>query len=119
MFEANAQSRQSKATAAPAMQVVYLDQNAASFLAKSTPGSIWREIREALADGFRNRKLICPLPFECVLETAPMPLAQRQSLQTPFWELSEGVAFESFIEMSTALLTLSIQPATLSPCQWS
>jgi hypothetical protein len=46
------------------VQVVYLDQNAASFLAKPNPEPIWREIREALADGFRKRKLLCPLPFE-------------------------------------------------------
>jgi len=94
-----------------AMQVVYLDQNAASCLAKSNPGTIWQEIREALTDGFRGRKLVCPLPFEGVVETAPMPLEQRQSLQTLFWELSEGVAFESFTEMSNQLTLALIRPA--------
>jgi len=92
------------------MQVVYLDQNAASFLAKASPGTIWREIRDALADGFRNRKLICPLPFEGVMETAPMPLEPRQSIQTLFWELSKGVAFESFTEMSNELTLALIRP---------
>src|SRR5437879_1011648 len=92
------------------MQVVYLDQNAASLLAKSNRGAIWQEIREALADGFRNRKLICPLPFEGIIETAPMPLERRQSIQTLFWELSEGVAFESFTVMSNELTLALIRP---------
>src|ERR1035437_2915121 len=93
-----------------AMQVVYLDQNAASFLAKPNPEPIWREIREALADGFRNRKLICPLPFEGVMETAPRPLELRQAVQTLFWQLSEGVAFKAFTEMSNELTLALIRP---------
>jgi len=93
------------------MQIIYLDQNAASFLAKASPGTIWREIRDGLAAGFRNRKLICPLPFEGVIETAPMPLEQRQSIQTLFWELSEGVGFVAFTEMSNASTLALIRPA--------
>lgn len=92
------------------MQVVYLDQNAACFVAKSNPEPIWQEIREALADGFRERKLICPLPFEGVVETAPRPLQLRQSIQALFWELSEGVAFKAFTEMSNELPLALIRP---------
>jgi hypothetical protein len=92
------------------MKIVYLDQNAASFLAKSNSEPIWQEIREALADGFRDRKLICPLPFEGLVETAPLPLQLRQSIQALFWELSEGVAFEAFTEMSNELTLALIRP---------
>jgi hypothetical protein len=91
--------------------VVYLDQNAASFLAKPNPEPIWREIKEGLADGFRNRKLICPLPFECLLESAPKPLEFRQSIQSLFWQLSEGVAFKDFSEMSNELTLGLVRPA--------
>ena len=98
------------------MKIVYLDQNAASFLAKPKPEPIWREIREALAEGFRNRKLICPLPFEGVLETAPRPLELRQAIQSLFWQLSEGVAFKAFTEMSNELTLALIRPtSTWSP----
>ena len=93
------------------MQVVCLDQNAASFLAKPNPKPIWREINDALADGFRNRKLICPLPFECVMESAPKPLAFRQSIQGLFWQLSAGVAFKEFTEMSSELTLALVRPA--------
>lgn len=92
------------------MQVVYLDQNAASFLAKSNPEPVWQEIRDVLTKGFRDRKLICPLPFESVVETAPRPLHLRQSIQALFWELSEGVAFEAFTEMSNELTLALIRP---------
>ncbi len=44
------------------------------------------------------------------METAPMPLEQRQSIQSLFWELSEGVAFESFTEMSNKLTLALIRP---------
>jgi hypothetical protein len=92
------------------MQVVYLDQNAASFLAKSNPEPIWQEIREALADGFRNRKLISPLPFEGIIETAPRPLELRQSIQDLFWQLSGGVALKPFTVMSNELTLALIRP---------
>jgi hypothetical protein len=74
------------------MQVIYLDQNAASFLAKSNSEKIWQEIKEVLLDGFRNRKLICPLPFECVVESASCPLELRQSIQALFWQLQKEIA---------------------------
>ncbi len=97
------------------MKVVYLDQNAASFLAKPNAKPIWREIRYALADGFHNRKLICPLPFECVMESAPKPLEFRQAIQALFWELSQGVAFKEYTEISSEL-TLALVRPTL---EWS
>jgi len=92
------------------MQIVYLDQNAASFLAKANPEPIWREIREALAEGFCNRKLICPLPFEGVMETAPRPLQHREAIQSLFWQLSEGKAFKPFTVMSNELTLALIRP---------
>src|SRR6266536_597948 len=103
-------ARKSKVNSIPAMQVIYLDQNVASFLAKPSPAPIWREIREALADGFRDRKLICPLPFESVIETAPRPLELRQAIQALFWQLSGGVAFKEFTEMSIELTLALIRP---------
>jgi hypothetical protein len=92
------------------MKIVYLDQNAASFLSKSKPEPIWQEIREALVDGFRNRRLICPLPFEGVMESAPRPLELRQAVQSLFWQVSEGVAFKEFTEMSNELTLALIRP---------
>jgi hypothetical protein len=92
------------------MQIIYLDQNAASFLAKPNSPPIWQEIKKALFDGFRQQKLICPLPFEGVVESSPMPLEQRQMIQTLFWQLSEGVAFKPFYEMSNELTLALIRP---------
>jgi hypothetical protein len=92
------------------VHVVYLDQNAASFLAKPNPEPIWKEIRDALADGFRDDKLVCPLPFEGVMETAPRPLELRQAIQSFFWALSGGVAFKAFTEMSNELTLALVRP---------
>jgi len=92
------------------VQVIYLDQNAACYLAKSNPDAIWREIKATLAKGFHDRKLICPLPFECIMETAPRPLELRQSIQSLFWQLSEGVAFKAFTEISNELTLALIRP---------
>lgn len=92
------------------VRVVYLDQNAASFLAKVNPAPIWREIKQLLADGFRNRKLICPLPFECVFESASKPLEFRQAIQSLFWQLSGGVAFKDYTEISSELTLALVRP---------
>lgn len=92
------------------MQIVCLDQNAASYLAVSNPKPVWREIKAALGDGFRDRKLICPLPFECVMESAPKPLEFRKAIQTLFWLLSGGVAFKEFTEISSELTLALIRP---------
>ena len=100
------------------VQVVYLDQNAASFLAKSSSESIWREIKTALVEGFRDRRLICPLPFECVIESSPKPVEFRRSIRDLFWLLSEGVAFKDFTEMSSEL-TLALVRPTANWAPWN
>lgn len=92
------------------MQIVCLDQNAASFLAKANPKPIWREIREALVEGFHKQKLVCPLPFECVVESTPKSLEFRQSIQTLFWQLSEGMAFKAYTAISNELTLALIRP---------
>ena len=94
------------------MQVIYLDQNAACFLAKANSDPTWQRIREILNKGFRNRKLICPLPSEglVLVESAPLHLDDRKSVQTLFWELSEGVRFKFFTEISSELTLALIRP---------
>jgi hypothetical protein len=92
------------------MRVVYLDQNAASLMAKPDSAAIWQEIRDVLATGFRDRKIICPLPFEGVFETAALPLAVRQAIQAFFWQVSGGWAFKEFTEMSNELTLTLVRP---------
>jgi hypothetical protein len=94
------------------MKVIYLDQNAACYLTKSSPDEVWRKIREALIKGFGDKKLICPLPFECIMETAPRPLELRQAIQSFFWQLSEGVAFKNSTGISNELTLGLIRPMT-------
>jgi hypothetical protein len=92
------------------MRVVYLDQNAASLLAKPDTGAIWQEIRGVLAAGFRDRQIISPLPFEGVFESAALPLPIRQAVQCFFWQVSGGLAFKEFTEMSCELTLALIRP---------
>ncbi len=100
------------------MEVVYLDQNAASYLANSIAGTIWWKIREVLSRGFRERKIICPLSFEGVIETCPLPLERRRSVQSLFWQLSEGLAFKEYTEISSEL-TLALVRPTLDCSPWN
>jgi len=109
MREAATQSKDPTQSSCRAMQVVYLDQNAASYLAKPA-GPIWGEIRESLSEGLGRRKLICPLPFECLVESAPRDLQFRQSIQSLFWQLSAGVAFKDYTEISSELTLALIRP---------
>ena len=92
------------------MKIIYLDQNVASYLAKESPEPIWKQIKIALVEGFQCRKLVCPLPFETIIETAPLPLTRRQSIQQLFWQLSEGVGFKSFVQMSNELTLALVRP---------
>ena len=94
------------------MKAVYLDQNAVSYLTKSNPQPIWLDIRKALENGFLKQKLICPLPFEGIMETAPRPLELRKAVELFFWRLSNGVAFKPFFEMSNELTLALIRPTS-------
>jgi hypothetical protein len=99
------------------MRVVYLDQNAASLLAKAGTGAIWREIRDVLAIGLHDRQIVCPLPFEGIFESAALPLHIRRTVQDFFWRVSGGWAFKEFTEMSSEL-TLALVRPNPSWCPW-
>jgi hypothetical protein len=94
------------------VRIVYLDQNAASYLAKPDAEPVWKDIRAALLERVRDERLICPLPFEGVLETAPRPLKHRRDMQALFWQLSRGLAFKAMPEMSSELTLALVRPVS-------
>src|SRR5208282_4890134 len=109
MMEVRTQTKDPMQLPPRAMQIFCLDQNAASFLAKP-PQPIWQEIKEVLSERFHKRKLICPLPFECIFESARKDLGFRKSIQSLFWELSKGIAFKEFTEISSELTLALVRP---------
>jgi hypothetical protein len=46
------------------MTTIYLDQCAASYLAKAEAGSEWELIRDKLTDAFAVGRILCPMPTE-------------------------------------------------------
>jgi len=82
-----------------AMTIAYLDQNAASYLALAQVGSPWGSIRTALVDGFQERRLICPMPVETFVESAPCDRATRTAIENFFRSVSGDIRFRSYPEM--------------------
>ena len=81
------------------MKTIYLDQNAASELAVAPPGSKWRDIRSMFARGHYERKIICPIPMETLIESAKCRHDKRIAINTLFQELSDDMAFKDLAEM--------------------
>ena len=81
------------------MTITYLDQNAASYLALAKPGSQWEAIRSALVDAFEQRRLVCPMPVETLVESAPCDRATRIAIEDFFNSVSGGTRFRSYSEI--------------------
>ena len=82
-----------------AMTIAYLDQNAASYLALAQPGSQWHEIRSALAAGFLEQRIVCPMPLETLVESAPCDRATRTAIEDFFHSVSGGTRFRAYSEI--------------------
>jgi hypothetical protein len=80
--------------------IVYLDQNAASYLALPKSGSQWQAIRAALLKGFEEQhRIVCPMPLETLVESAPCDRAIRTAIEEFFHSVSGGTRFRSFSEI--------------------
>lgn len=82
-----------------AMNVIYLDQNAVSYLAFSEPGSVWWEIRLVLEKKCDEGKSICPMPMETWIESAPCDRKQRVAIEHLFERVALGARFCSFVDI--------------------
>lgn len=82
------------------MVIAYLDQNAASYLAMPKSGSEWEAIRTALTKGFEEQqRIVCPMPLETLVESAPCDRAMRTAIEQFFHSVSGGARFRSFSEI--------------------
>jgi len=81
------------------MTIIYLDQNAASNLALAQAGSQWEAIRSFLADAFSMQRIVCPMPGETLVESAPCDRATRLAIEDFFQSVSGGTTFRSFWEI--------------------
>ena len=78
------------------MIIGYLDQNAASYLALAKPGSPWDAIRSALGAAFQTQRILCPMPLETLIESAPCEAAMRIAIEEFFHSVSGGTRFRSY-----------------------
>lgn len=81
------------------MTITYLDQNAASYLALAKSGTRWEAIRSVLVDAFDKRRLVCPMPLETLVESAPCDHATRIVIEDFFYSVSGGTIFRSYSEI--------------------
>ncbi len=79
---------------------VYLDQNAASLLAKAEAATFWGEIRIELQEGFTSGRVFCPMPSETILESSPCPSHVRAAIEAFFVSVSAEYRFRNFCEIT-------------------
>jgi hypothetical protein len=90
------------------MIIAYLDQNAASYLALAKHDSPWAAIRSALCAAFQTQRIVCPMPLETLIESAPCETLVRIAIEEFFHSVSGGTIFRSypdiFIDKTLALI---------------
>jgi len=75
------------------MVTVYLDQCAASYLAKAEAGSEWELIRDKLTVAFSAGRIFCPMPTETLVESSPCETQVRIAIEDFFRSVSNGERF--------------------------
>lgn len=76
------------------VKLVYLDQNAASYLALQDRASRWGAIRALIEEGCHSGQLLCPMPLETLAESAPCTRAKREAIEQFFRTVSGGLCFK-------------------------
>jgi hypothetical protein len=92
------------------MTITYLDQNAASYLALAKPGSPWDTIRSALCAAFQTQRIVCPMPLETLIESAPCETAVRIAIEEFFQSVSGGTRFRSYPDILIDKTLVLIRP---------
>ena len=81
------------------MVTIYLDQCAASYLAKSEAGFEWKLIREKLTAAFSSGRILCPMPTETLVESSPCETQVRIEIEEFFRSVSNGERFLSMWDL--------------------
>lgn len=76
------------------VKLIYLDQNAASYLALHDRASRWGTIRALIEEGCQSGQLLCPMPLETLAESAPCTRSQREAIEEFFRVASGGLCFK-------------------------
>jgi hypothetical protein len=104
---------------------IYLDQNAASYAAVPPAGSAWSSIRSFLERAFEAGKVVCPLPIETLVESAPCDRSLREAIDDLFKCISGGVRFRAFSELLVDSTLALVRPShevrafdTINPVRW-
>jgi hypothetical protein len=81
------------------IKIVYLDQNAASYLAMSANDQYWAALRSSLRSGYEQKRIVCPVPLKTLVESAPCPQNQRVAIDQLFKEIGGGITMKAFHEL--------------------
>ena len=92
------------------MTITYLDQNAASYLALGKPGSQWDAIRSVLTEAFPPQRIVCPMPVETLVESAPCDRATRIAIEDFFHTVSGGTRFRSYSDILIDKTLVLVRP---------
>ncbi len=104
------------------MKIISLDQNVISNLVKNQSEPFWGELRKRLIAGVEQRKLLCPIPKETILETIPCSRENRIEIRDLAEKLSAGFSFKRFgsieAEETMALIRPGPKPSAYERIRW-
>ena len=93
------------------MEIISLDQNAVSNLAKNGHEPFWRDLREQLVAGVKAGKILCPIPKETIAETIRCSRDVRIKIRNLQQDLSLGFSFKPFSVIEGEETLALVRPA--------
>lgn len=93
---------------------LYLDQFAVSRICVSSPPGEWKDISALIKQGVDTNKLICPTPFEQMIETTGLDRESAKSLDKESRKLSLGWSFFSELDVSAHYFICKVRNIQMS-----
>jgi len=94
--------------------IIYLDQYCTSNMFDDDNDTVWQEIKTLLLNAYSESKIICPIPYEHFLETAPKGFESGVNTINNFKKISGGYISRPELIVTTQLMVSYLRKNNLT-----